>query len=337
VTGLRFDHEALPGRIVFGAGRVAELPAELERLGARRALFVVGGSQAGVAERFAPQAAGVVEGVRQHVPVEDAEAARRAAAEAGADGLVALGGGSAIGLAKAVALTTGLPIVAVPTTYSGSEMTAIWGLTEGGRKTTGRDRSVLPRTVVYDAELTLDLPVRVAGPSGMNAIAHAVEALWLESATPLTAVAAEEAIRLLAQALPRIAEAPADLVARERALAGAWLAGSAIGVAGTGLHHRICHVLGGLGLPHGETHAVLLPYSTAFHATAAPTAVERAARALEADDAVAALLALDRALGIPLSLAELGLEPGQLEVAAGILGREDVRRLLDEAFAGELG
>jgi maleylacetate reductase len=183
MSRLRFDHDALSGRVLFGAGRLAELPAELERLGSRRPLLVAASSQAETAARFETAAAGVVRGASQHVPVEEAEAARRAAADTGADGLVALGGGSAIGLAKAVALTAGLPLVAVPTTYSGSEMTTIWGLSEGGRKTTGRDPAVLPRTVIYDPELTRSLPAHVAGPSGMNALAHAAESLWVAAAT----------------------------------------------------------------------------------------------------------------------------------------------------------
>jgi maleylacetate reductase len=337
VTGLRFDHDALPGLVLFGAGRLAELPAELERLGSRRPLLVVAGSQAETAERFAAGAASVVGGASQHVPVEEAEAARRAAAGSRADGLVALGGGSAIGLAKAVALTTGLPLLAVPTTYSGSEMTMIWGLTEGGRKTTGRDPAVLPRTVIYDPELTRSLPVSVAAPSGMNALAHAVESLWVEAATPLTTAVAEEAICTLAPALRRIAAAPEDFEARERALAGAWLAASALAVTGTGLHHKTCHVLGGLGLPHAETHAVLLPYSTAL---CAGEAAGRIARALGEADAVEGLLALSRALGIPRSLAELGLTTEQAEVAAGLVADaasappDDAQRLLEQALRG---
>ncbi len=342
MTGLRFDHDALPGRVLFGAGRLDELPAELERLGLQRALFVVARSQAALVERFEVIAAGVVGGVAQHVPIEEAEAARQVADETGADGLVALGGGSAVGLTKAVALTTGLPLVAVPTTYSGSEMTTIWGLNEGGRKTTGRDPAVLPRIVIYDPELSRSLPAAIAAPSGMNALAHAAEALWVEAATPLTTSVAEGAIHLLAPALRGIVADPGAPGPREQALAGAWLAGSAIAVTGTGIHHKTCHVLGGLGLPHAETHAVVLPYSAALITPDAPEAGARIARALGADDAVAGLLALSRALCVPGSLGELGLTAEQVDVAADRIAeaepsypREAVRELLDRARAGD--
>lgn len=338
MSWLRFDHDALPGRVLFGAGRVTELPAELERLGSCRPLLVVADSLTETARRFAAGAAGVVRGASPHVPVEEAELGRRVAADSGADGLAALGGGSAIGLAKAIALTSGLPLLSVPTTYSGSEMTTIWGLSDGGRKTTGRDSAVLPRTVIYDPELTRSLPVSVAAPSGMNALAHAVESLWVEAATPLTMTVAEEAIRTLGLALPRIVAAPADISAREQALAGAWLAAAALAVTGTGLHHKTCHVLGGMGLSHAETHAVLLPYSTAL---CAGVAADRIARALGTGDAVEGLLDLSRKLGIPRTLGELGLTADQVENAAGSVAeatpavRAEVQVLLERALRGD--
>jgi maleylacetate reductase len=208
----------------------------------------------------------------------------------GADCCVAVGGGSTVGLAKAIALTSGLPILAVPTTYAGSEMTPIWGLTAGGAKQTGRDARVLPRTVIYDPELTLGLPPRVAGPSGMNALAHCVEALYAPDTSPIVQLMAEEGIRALAAALPAIRVEPADLRARAGALYGAWLAGAALGTVSMGLHHKLCHTLGGsFGLPHAETHAVVLPYAAAYNRAAAPEAMSRAARALGATDAPGAL------------------------------------------------
>jgi maleylacetate reductase len=339
-----FEHEPLPGRVLFGTGRVAEVPAEVERLGARRALVVAGRSGADVAARLAERlGGGSLVGVVPHVPVEVAERARARAQ--GADCLVALGGGSAVGLAKAVALTAHLPIVAVPTTYAGSELTPIWGLGEGGRKTTGRDLAVLPRTVVYDPELTLSLPARASAASGLNALAHCVEALWTERTNALVAAVAEEGARTLAAALRRVVEVPGDLGARTDALRGAWLAGSALAAAGTGLHHKLCHVLGGLGLPHAEAHAVLLPHTAAFVLPAAPEAAERLRRALGADDPVAALVRLERDLGLPTSLAELGLTDDELDPAARLAAasapphprpatQDDLRALLGRAFSG---
>jgi maleylacetate reductase len=341
---LRFDYEPLPGRVLFGAGRVAEVPAEVERLGARRPLVVCGRSEEATASAW-PWPALV--GVAPHVPVEVAEDARRRAADERADALVAVGGGSAVGLAKAIALTARLPIVAVPTTYAGSELTPIWGHSQGGRKTTGRDVGVLPRTVVYDPELTLSLPARTSAASGMNALAHCVEALWTEATNPLVAAIAGEGIRTLARALPRVAAEPGDLDARAEALRGAWLGGTALGAAGTGLHHKLCHVLGGLGLPHAETHAVVLPYVIAFVAPAAPDALAPIARALETDDAVAALVALERDLDLPTSLADLGLREDQLDEAADLAAaaapphprppsRADLRAVLERALHGDM-
>ena len=204
--------------------------------------------------------AGVFTGVRPHVPAAVAQAARQEAAAAGADALLSIGGGSATGTAKAVALATGLPVIAVPTTYAGSEVTPVWGITEGARKTTGTDLRVLPRLVIYDPELTLGLPPGLSAASGLNAMAHCVEAFWAPRRNPVSSLAAGEGIRALAGALPLVGTAPADLGVRSSLLYGAYLAGSAFAVAGSGLHHKICHVLGGrYDLPHAQMHAIVLP------------------------------------------------------------------------------
>ncbi|WP_131743027.1 maleylacetate reductase, partial [Actinomadura roseirufa] len=273
-----------------------------------------------------------------------AERARSAAAGSGADGLVAVGGGSAIGLAKAVALTTGLPILAVPTTFAGSEMTPVWGITSGGVKRTGRDRRVLPRTVVYDPVLARSMPGATAAVSGINAMAHAAEALYAPDVTPVGAVLAEEAVRALAAALPAIAGGDRDAVAE--GLYGAWLAGACLGSTTMGLHHKLCHVLGGtFGLPHAPTHAVVLPYVLAHNLPAAPEAARRLARALDAADPVAGLRALLDRLGTPRSLAELGLDAASVGKAAELAGRDpyanprpagprELRALLEAALTG---
>ncbi len=180
-----------------------------------------------------------------HVPVDVVVKGLDVAREAGADGCVAMGGGSAIGLDKAMALKSQLPLLAVPTTYAGSEMARVWGLTEDGRKRTGRAPSVLPRSVLYDPELTLDLPVDVSVTSGFNAIAHAMEALYAHDASPETSLMAEEGVRSLAGALPAIAGDSRYLDARTEALRGAWLCGSRLGATTMSRHHKLCHVLGG--------------------------------------------------------------------------------------------
>ena len=313
-------HETIARRIVFGEGTVAELPSELARLGLERPLVIAGHSHAGHAERLldAVGGGGSIIGVRVHVPAAIAEDARAKARALAAGCLVSIGGGSAVGLAKAVALTEGLPIAAVPTTYAGSELTIVWGTTEDGRKTTGRDPGVAPRLIVYDPALTYDLPADVTAASGMNAVAHCVEALWAPGATPVTDGAATEGLRRLATGIRGSLRDPHDPGARATALAGAWLAGEAF-AAGGALHHKLCHVLGGMfDLPHAELHAALLPYTAAFLLPAAPGAGRRIAAALEADDPAAAIAGLARDVGTPRSLAALGLTEDDAVRAAAV-------------------
>ncbi|MCW8378855.1 maleylacetate reductase [Streptomyces justiciae] len=309
-------------RVVFRPGAATTATAgEAQRLGLRRLLVVSGTHGAdtaqAVADSLGPACAGLHPGARMHVPVEVAARAVEVARAADADGCVAVGGGSAIGLGKAIALRTGLPLIAVPSTYSGSEATPVWGLTEHGAKRTGRDPSVLPRSIVYDPELTLSLPVPLSVTSGVNAIAHAVEALYAPDTSPLIALTAEEGVRAMAGALPQLADDPRNLDARSRALYGAWLCGSCLGATTMGLHHKLCHVLGGtFGLPHAETHTVVLPYALAYNAPAAPEAAAAVASALDAPDAPTALWRLAGDLGAPRSLAELGLKEADVAVAA---------------------
>jgi maleylacetate reductase len=232
---------------------------------------------------------------------------------------VTVGGGSTTGLGKAIALTSTLPILAVPTTYAGSEMTPIYGLTEGGMKKTGRDVRVLPKTVIYDPRLTLSLPAALSASSGMNAIAHCVEALYAADANPIISLMAEEGIRALAVALPRIKAKLDDLDARAEALYGAWLAGIALGSAGMALHHKLCHVLGGFGLPHAETHSIVLPHAMNYNGDAAPAAMRSIARALgEKENAPGAVWELESRLGIAMKLKDVGMREADIERAAKI-------------------
>jgi maleylacetate reductase len=346
----RFTHEALPGRVVFGRGRSAELPDEVRRLGLARVLVLSTPGQAalaqGIATALGTLAAGVHPHAVMHVPEAVADAAVQEATRLQADGIVAIGGGSTIGLGKAIALKTGLPQLALPTTYAGSEMTPIWGMTRAGVKTTGRDHKVLPRTVIYDVDLSAALPPRICAVSGMNAIAHCVEGLYAAEASPLVALMAEEGIRALALGLPGIVDNPHDLTARELALHGAWLAGCVLGLAGMALHHKLCHTLGGsFELPHAEVHSVMIAQVTDFNAAAAPEAMTRIARALGTDNAAAGLYALALRLGIPLSLRELGMREADLHRAADLatrnpyynprpVTRANVLALLEAAYEG---
>jgi len=286
------------------------------------------------------------------VPASLAEAVHADARRLDADIVIAVGGGSAIGMAKAIALAGGPPSIAVPTTYSGSEMTPIWGLTRDGEKVTGRDDRVRPVAVLYDPTLTLDLPPRVAAPSAINAMAHCVEALYAHDANPVVALFAADGISALANSLPTIVRDTADLAARTMALYGAWVAGLSLGACTMGLHHKLCHVLGGtFALPHAETHAVMLPYTASYNARAAPDAMRAIAAALgQGDDAPSALHETTRAVltaaGAPTSLRELGLArdalPRVVEQATArpypnprALEAEALLGMLERAWMGE--
>jgi maleylacetate reductase len=356
-----FVHTFLPARVVFGAGALDQVADEVAALGVRRVLVVATKSAREAADAVEGQLrerfAGRIDGVAQHVPTEVAEGARAKAREVGADCIVAIGGGSAIGLAKAVALTSGdgpatagrstdaggiadagevgdvdgstdagvsvgglgggVPIVAVPTTYAGSEMTPVWGETSGGGKSTGTDLKVLPRVVVYDPVLSQHLPINVTAASVANAIAHCVEAVWTSKADPITEMVAVEGVRALSAGLAAVLEEPTDLGARGKLLYGVCLAGSALATAGTGLHHKLCHLLGGTyNLPHAETHAAVLPQVTRVNAPAVPEAKRRLEAALQTDDLASGLFELFAMAGVPTSLQELGLTEAQAAEAA---------------------
>ena len=352
-----FIHQANPSRVVFGAGTLARLPEEVERLGARRALILSTPEQVASAERVAAllgeRAAGIFPKAMMHVPIESAREARDEARRLGADCAVAIGGGSTTGLGKAIALDSGLPIIAVPTTYAGSEMTPIYGITEGGVKKTGRDARVLPRTVIYDPDLSLTLPLAMTVNSAFNAIAHAAEGLYAEDGNPIIALMAEEGIRASAAALAPLQNDPRHLEARGDALYGAWLCGSVLGAVAMGLHHKLCHTLGGsFNLPHAEVHTVILPHALAYNASAAEGAMRRIGRALgiegEGDplSAPRAIHDLARLYHAPTSLARIGMRADGLDLAAELavqnqyanprpLERTALRALLQRAFDGD--
>lgn len=311
-----FAYTSLPTRVVFGAGSIKHLAPEIEKLGAMRALLLTTPGRASMVTAIAKhlKVAGIYDKVVMHTPVEAATEARELAKSLNADCCVAVGGGSTIGFGKAIALTSGLPVVAVPTTYSGSEMTTIWGLSEGGAKKTGRDPRVLPKVVVYDPELTLDLPAAVSAASGMNAIAHCAEALYAHDGNPIVSLMAEEGIRALSTALPLILSDLKNLQARSDALYGSWLAGCTIATTSVALHHKLCHVLGGFGLPHAETHSIVLPHALKYNSAAAPEAMSRFGRALQGKN----LWDLQKGLGLPMRLADIGMKESDIERAAKI-------------------
>lgn len=346
-----FTYAANPSRVVFGPGRLAELGAELDRLGVRRPLLLSTPEQAELTEaaqrQLGAQAGGTYARATMHTPTDVTADALRVLQALGCDGLVALGGGSTIGLGKALALRTDLPQVAVPTTYAGSEMTPILGETEAGRKTTRRSPKVLPEVVIYDVDLTMSLPPALSATSGVNALAHAVEALYARDANPIISLMAEEGITALGRSLPRIVRDPSDPAARADAQYGAWLCGTCLGAVGMALHHKICHVLGGsFDLRHAETHTVMLPHATAYNAEATPDAMRRIGRALGVEHAAAGLFALNQSLGAPAALRELGMPEAGIELAAEQVmqdqywnprppERDALRAMLRRAWAGE--
>jgi alcohol dehydrogenase class IV len=299
-----------------------------------------------IASLFSEAQVHVFSEAAMHTPWNVTSRALAVAQGTGADSLIAVGGGSAIGLAKALALRTGLPQIALPTTYAGSEVTPIIGETQDGEKRTRRTLDVLPEAVIYDVELTLTLPVRLSASSGLNAMAHAVEALYAVDANPVTSIMAEQGIAALATALPEILANPASRDARSRAQYGAWLCGTCLGSVGMALHHKVCHVLGGtFDLPHADTHAIMLAHIVAYQAGAAPHAMRRIACALDTDDAWTGLHALGTRLRVPQSLAEIGMPHEGIGRAAELVLREtypnprapdhdSIRAMLERAWRG---
>jgi maleylacetate reductase len=346
---LTFQYDALPARVVFGVGAIARLPEEAARLRLHRALIISTAGQRKHAERvkelLGPAAAGVFANAVMHTPGEVTEAAMAKVADLRVDGFVAIGGGSAIGLSKALALRTDLPQIVVPTTYAGSEATPILGETVANEKRTQRSEKILPETIVYDIDLTVGLPVSVSMASGLNAMAHAIEALYAPDRNPLTNLMAEAALNALIGALPEIHDRADDIEARTTALWGAWLSGCCLGVTTMGLHHKLCHTLGGtFGLPHAETHAVLLPHVLDYNLPFAPDAQRTLIRLCLDSDPPRALAEFTRRLRLPKTLSALGMTEAAIDGAADItvskpypnprpLERDGIRGLLARAWA----
>ena len=345
-----FVFTALPSRVLFGPGRRRDVNDEVRRLGGTRPLITTTRDQTSLGDEVAAQFDAAVitrfSDATMHTPWEVTERALNVVKEAGCDCLVAVGGGSTIGLSKAIALQTDLPQIVLPTTYAGSEVTPIIGETRDGEKRTQRTLKVLPEVVIYDVDLTYTLPVPLSVTSGLNAMAHAVEALYAQDANPITSIMAEEGIAALASALPGIVQNPRSEHDRRIAQYGAWLCGTCLGTVGMSLHHKICHVLGGtFNLPHAETHAVMIPHVTAYNAEAAPGAMTRIARALGDADAARGLHALAKALGAPTALKDIGMPEDRLQRAAELVTQNvypnprppevgAVRQMLERAWNG---
>lgn len=346
-----FTYTANPGRVIFGSGTLTRLADEIERLGMERALILATPQQEAdarmIAERIGARADGVFAGAVMHTPVEVTEKAMAIVASRRIDGLVAIGGGSTTGLGKAIAVRTGLPQLVVPTTYAGSEMTPVLGETRDGAKSTRSEPAILPEVVLYDVDLTMSLPPALSGTSGINAMAHAVEALYARDRNPIISLMAVEGITKLATALPAIVADPQDRSARSDALYGAWLCGTCLGAVGMSLHHKLCHTLGGsFDLPHAETHTVVLPHALAYNLPAVPDVADQLRVALGHDDPALALQELARAVGAAIALKDLGMrEEGIVEATDRALSnpywnprpldRDDIRQLIARAWKGD--
>ncbi|MFV5503100.1 maleylacetate reductase [Acinetobacter sp. 226] len=347
-----FIYDIPQSRVIFGAGSLNKLQEEIERLGAKKALILCTPEQVELAEKISnllgSASVGVFPKAVMHVPLESAQEAREVARKLGADCAVAVGGGSTTGLGKAIALEYDLPILAIPTTYAGSEMTPVYGITENGIKKTGKDPRVLPKTVIYDPELTLTLPLEMSITSGINAIAHAAEGLYAQNGNPIMSLLAEEGIRALAEGLKKLKTDSQNIEARSLCLYGAWLCGYVLGNVGMAIHHKLCHTLGGsFNLPHAPTHTVVLPHAIAYNEKAVPEAMLRIKRALGVTEGTAAqaLFQLISELDAPTALSSLGLTQADLDKATDIalsnpywnpepIEKNAIRHLLQNAFEG---
>ncbi|MDQ2960149.1 MAG: maleylacetate reductase [Candidatus Dormibacteraeota bacterium] len=338
-----FTWHAFASRVTLHSGALNTVGDEVARAHGSRVLLIAGGPAeadglARLRDQLAERVVAVIDGAVQHVPADTARTAAGRARECGADIVVTIGGGSATGLGKAVAVACSVPLVALPTTYAGSEMTPVWGRTTGGRKVTERDERALPVAVLYDSDLFTAMPPRLAAASGLNALAHCLEALWLPGTSPMTAAFADLGVAHLLGGLPAVVADPTDADAQAETLVGACAAGLSLAQAGSGLHHRTCHVLGGgWNLPHAETHAVLLPHSTALVVARRLDVGEHLAAVLGDESPAQAVFSLLEAFDLPLSLADLGLPTDAIgEVCDRVMAASAGDPLVDEAAVREM-
>lgn len=347
---INFGYKALPWNIIFAPGALQRLPGELDKLGFSRALVLSTPQQTdqgqSVVDLLGERAVGLFDQAVMHVPADTVEQAIREVKRLDADCTVSIGGGSTTGLGKALALRIDLPNIVIPTSYAGSEMTNIWGITEHDRKVTGRDDRVVPTLTIYDPELTLTLPAKFAGPSGLNAMAQAVVNVASGEANPIVSVMAVDAVRALAKGLPKIVSEPDNMQARSEVLYGACLAGGSLGTGTTSLHHRLCHTFGGtFNTPHAETHTILLPHCVAYNASATSEGTAKLADAMGVENAAMGIFELAKTVGAPTALKDIGIQEQDLDKAAQIatespvnnpepVTTERVRKLLENAFHG---
>ena len=315
---MNFNYSTHKYSIIFGWNTIDRLQVEAERLGMKRVVVLTTPEQQAMGESVGKALGkffvGVFPGAQPHTPFEATNAAAKFLEKGAIDGIVSVGGGSTIGLGKALVRRTDLPHITVPTTYAGSEVTPILGETREGNKETQSDPRLLPKLVIYDVNLSASLPVNIAILSGFNAIAHAVEAVYAQNRNPITSMMASEGIRAIATAMPAIAADQGDQVAREAILYGAWLCGTCLGTVGMSLHHKICHVLGGLyDMPHAQLHTAMLPHALAYNLPEIGEEKSYLVSALGTEDIATKLFELALELGAEMRLSEMGLPEDGLE------------------------
>jgi alcohol dehydrogenase class IV len=351
-----FEWDLNPGRVIFGSGSIDKLPDAVKRLNVSSPLLLSTPRGIEHTNRLADilrsasiESVGAFNNAVTHTPVAVTEEALQLLKAKSADCVISIGGGSVVGLGKALSVRTGVPHICIPTTYAGSEVTPILGETDGGKKTTRTGPEILPAIVIYDVRLTMTLPPAICATSGVNAIAHSVEALYARNSNPIISLMAREGISALAEALPQIIQDPTDGAARERALYGAWLCGTCLGSSAMAIHHKLCHTLGGLfGLPHAETHTIILPHALSYNAPAIPAQMRELATALPGSggDALKGLNLLLDKLHAPRALKDFGMKESDIDHAAEValsmqypnprpIEKEAIRELLRRAWAGE--
>lgn len=351
-----FEYNSNPGRVVFGSGALQKLPQEIRQLKLSSPLLLSTPQQVAQVSTLASilndagiTPAGTYSNATMHTPTSVTSEAMEFLKSHSADCIVSIGGGSTTGLGKALSVRTGLPHISIPTTYAGSEMTPILGETDGGKKTTRTDPKILPGTVIYDVDLTMTLPPGLSATSGVNAIAHAVEALYSVKKNPIISLLALEGTRALASSLPTIVQTPDDRKARELAQYGAYLCGVCLGSSSMALHHKLCHTLGGsFDLPHAETHTIVLPHALSYNAPSVPDVMQKLAEALPESngDAIHGLNVLLEKLKVKRALKDFGMREEDIDKAAELavqaqypnprpLEQDKIREVIRRCWAGE--
>ena len=336
-----WSHTSYTQKIHFGTGVIDDVGKILRDLGLRRVLLVTtaGRSSSTAGERLERSIGRAMESkftdVRSHVPTTVVQKALRQAHRDGIDGVVSFGGGSCADLGKAVCFfleqESGapgssysdhptIPHVAVPTTYSGAELTGFFGMTdEAARSKTGAGGpTIVPIAAVYDPDVTRSTPARVSAETGMNCLAHGVEAAWSPYRTPEAEAVALSCVERTVDALPRVVDDPDDLGARSDMLIAAVLGGRCLHNASAGVHHGLSQLLGGrTGIPHGLANALVLPHAIAFNASEVPAEVRRIGRALgDEDDAAGAAARFRDRLGLPPGLSDVGVTDDDIQAVA---------------------